>query len=36
MKKWLKDWFECYGEFLGFLLFCLVAAVLLKGCAWVG
>lgn len=36
MKNWLKDWLDTHGGFLGFLLFGLIAALLLKGCSMIG
>ena len=32
MKKWFHNWLDEYGDFLGFVFFCLVVAALLKGC----
>lgn len=32
MKKWFKQWFFEYEEFIGLMLFFLVMAAMLKGC----
>ena len=32
MKRFLKDWFDTYGQIIGFVLFLLVMDLLIKGC----